>query len=321
LGASKGATLFAETGRNADEMVDARMESGSANATDVTCYSTSGQNNQVRLTCDSNNPARAVRDLGGGNIFDVSTVGSAIVGKIATNSQYRYVSSAEGVNHAQFYSLSVIGESGKFTSSPPQQAGMQEGLRLRDSGTGSDEGAYIRYDTGDQTDQARAGIVSSSMGSDYVIYTNSTAGTSPATEKVRIKSTGGISIGGGAPLTTSSQSGTGAICMAVDCAMETPSISNPIIGGGSVIRKMLIGSGILHFGILSGGQCTDQSLSMIGADTTGVSTASPQNNLGGLALSWQARVSAAGIVTVRVCNVGRQIIEPNVVSWTVSVIQ
>jgi hypothetical protein len=99
LGAQINSTLFTENGLNADEVGDIRMESGSGNFANETCYSTSGSNNIIRLTCDGNlTGITAVSDTGGWNIFDLNTVGTPTLGTISANSQYRYVNSANGGN-------------------------------------------------------------------------------------------------------------------------------------------------------------------------------------------------------------------------------
>jgi len=94
-----GTVLFQEGALEADENVNARMESGSGNPSGVICYSTTGSNNIVRLTCDANNGGvTALRDTGGYNIFDVDTVGSPTLGTVSSTSRYRYVASATGTS-------------------------------------------------------------------------------------------------------------------------------------------------------------------------------------------------------------------------------
>lgn len=55
-----------------------------------------------------------------------------------------------------------------------------------------------------------------------------------------------IAIGGGSPLATSNQSGTGNLCMTTNCAMTTPAIANPTINSailnGSAAGTMLVGT-------------------------------------------------------------------------------
>ena len=94
-----GTVLFQEGALEADENVNARMESGSGNSAGVICYSTTGSNNIVRLTCDANNGgATALRDTAGYNIFDVGSVGSPTLGTVSSTSSCRYVASATGTN-------------------------------------------------------------------------------------------------------------------------------------------------------------------------------------------------------------------------------
>src|SRR6185437_7119419 len=57
----------------------------------------------------------AVNDTGGWNIFDVDTVGSPTLGTIPTNSQYRYVNSANGGNILSVGQLKVGGLNGTVT--------------------------------------------------------------------------------------------------------------------------------------------------------------------------------------------------------------
>lgn len=94
-----GAVLFQEGALEADENVNARMESGSGNPVGVVCYSTTGSNNIVRLTCDANNSGvTALRDTAGYNIFDVDTVGSPTLGTVSATSSCRYVASGTGTS-------------------------------------------------------------------------------------------------------------------------------------------------------------------------------------------------------------------------------
>jgi hypothetical protein len=98
IGQNVGATMFQENGANGDEIVIARMESGSASFANEICYSTSGSNNLVKLTCDADlTGVTAINDTGGYNIFDVDTVGPTL-GTVSAKSQYRYVASASGTS-------------------------------------------------------------------------------------------------------------------------------------------------------------------------------------------------------------------------------
>lgn len=65
IGHNRGAVMFEENRNNGDEIVIARMESGSSSFENEVCYSTTGSNNLVTLTCDSNRTGiTAVRDSG-----------------------------------------------------------------------------------------------------------------------------------------------------------------------------------------------------------------------------------------------------------------
>ena len=98
IGQIAGTVLFEENGLNGDEIVIARMESGSDNFDDEVCYSTTGFNNLVKLICDDNHKGTAVRDLGGFNLFDVGTIGLPTSGTVLTQSEYRYVSANKGTH-------------------------------------------------------------------------------------------------------------------------------------------------------------------------------------------------------------------------------
>lgn len=99
IGQNAGAIMFQENGLNADEIVDARMESGSSSSINTVCYSATGSNNIVRLTCDAGAAGvTAVLDTGGSNTFDVATIGTPTLGTIPVTSLYRYVNSATGGN-------------------------------------------------------------------------------------------------------------------------------------------------------------------------------------------------------------------------------
>lgn len=98
-GAHAGTVLFNELAPQADDIIDARIESGSGNFANEVCLQIAGSNNLVRLTCGGNlSGITAVNDTGGWNIFDIDTVGSPTLGTIPSSSQYRYVNSANGGN-------------------------------------------------------------------------------------------------------------------------------------------------------------------------------------------------------------------------------
>lgn len=102
-GTGNGAVFFVETG-SSDEFIDARLESGSSNGLNDTCFSTNGPNHVVRLVCDMANTGTAVNDTGTYSMFDVTTIGcppnqagcqqpdggKVTLGTVAPTSQYRY---------------------------------------------------------------------------------------------------------------------------------------------------------------------------------------------------------------------------------------
>ena len=66
--------------------------------------------------------------------------------------------------------------------------------------------------------------------------------------------------------------------------------------------------------------CQEQTVTVAGAATTGVASASPAASVGNANLSWSAWVSAANTVSVRVCNVTAGSVTPSAVSWQVRVL-
>lgn len=81
-------TLFSEIQSN-DEQVDVRMESGSGSGTNGVCYANSGQGNIVRLTCDATAAGwTALNDAppAGGNTYQLSLIGTATLGTLASTS-------------------------------------------------------------------------------------------------------------------------------------------------------------------------------------------------------------------------------------------
>lgn len=91
------AELFEYAGLENDEVWDGRMEQGSNNQTNVTCLGfdkvrEGGKGNIVRLVCDNIATGFAVHDSrNGSNMFLVTTVGGATLGKIRGSSQYSFV--------------------------------------------------------------------------------------------------------------------------------------------------------------------------------------------------------------------------------------
>lgn len=99
VGQNPGAVMFEENGLNGDEIVIARMESGSSNFDGEICFSTTGSNNLITLTCDgSHSGDMAVMDFGQYNILDIGTVGAPTLGAGINRSEYRYVSSHNGTH-------------------------------------------------------------------------------------------------------------------------------------------------------------------------------------------------------------------------------
>jgi hypothetical protein len=89
-------------------------------------------------------------------------------------------------------------------------------------------------------------------------------------------------------------------------------------GGTSFfIPGSLHASGTLTYGSLTN-TCQEQNITVTGATTSMVATASPASSLGSSNLSWSAWVSAANTVSVRICNVvSGSTVTPNAVTWNV----
>jgi len=115
-----GHIVFQEV-QNNDEIIDARIESGSSgNGTAGVCYSSSGQENLVRLVCDTGAAGWvALSDApaaGSGNTYDLSLIGTATLGVLSARSTAR-------VNAQTSSSFTVFG-GGDFLSlgNPPNGA-------------------------------------------------------------------------------------------------------------------------------------------------------------------------------------------------------
>ena len=83
----------------------------------------------------------------------------------------------------------------------------------------------------------------------------------------------------------------------------------------------LAASATLTYTAIAAQTCQEQSVTVTGAASTGVASASPTADLGSVNLSWSAWVSAANTVSVRVCNPSAGSITPSAVTWQARVIQ
>jgi len=108
LGANSGSVLFWETGFNADEQGDLRMESGSGNPTTLSCLNVSGSTNNFRLTCDGNfSTVTAISGDPGWNEFHISTAGPVTLGSPSSNSTYTFNSSSIGLSITHVPQLNI----------------------------------------------------------------------------------------------------------------------------------------------------------------------------------------------------------------------
>jgi hypothetical protein len=91
---------------------------------------------------------------------------------------------------------------------------------------------------------------------------------------------------------------------------------------GSTLNTILTGTATLTYTAIAAQTCQEQPVTVTNSTTTnfGVS-ASPRATLGNVNLSWSAWVSAAGTVSVRVCNPTAGSITPSAVAWGVKVTQ
>lgn len=92
-------------------------------------------------------------------------------------------------------------------------------------------------------------------------------------------------------------------------------------GGTTTPAQFLMAGGTLNFTSISPQTCQEQVLTLTGATTSGVASASPSASLGNTNLSWSAWVSAANTVSVRVCNPTTGNITPTAVTWYAKVVQ
>jgi hypothetical protein len=109
LGAQSGSALFWETGFNADEQGDLRIESGSGNPVTLSCLNVSGSTNQFRLTCDGNfSTITAISGDAGWNEFHIGTAGPVTLGSPSSNSTYTFESSSIGLSISHNPQINVI---------------------------------------------------------------------------------------------------------------------------------------------------------------------------------------------------------------------
>lgn len=94
-----------------------------------------------------------------------------------------------------------------------------------------------------------------------------------------------------------------------------------IVGGGTKISAIYKASGALTYSSIAAQTCQEQTMTVTGAATSGVASASPASSLGSANLSWSAWVSSSNAVSVRVCNVSSGSITPSSVTWNVNVVQ
>jgi hypothetical protein len=96
-------------------------------------------------------------------------------------------------------------------------------------------------------------------------------------------------------------------------------------GGGSAIRSVWKSGATLNFARLQPHTCQDLTTKIEGAaiDAENASAnASPAAALGSTSLSWQAAVTGnEGQVSVRLCNVGDQSVQPRPERWNVAILQ
>lgn len=100
----------------------------------------------------------------------------------------------------------------------------------------------------------------------------------------------------------------------------TTSTGTLVVGGGSLVHEIRLGSGGLSFSSIAARSCRDSSIPVTGADVGSAASASPGGNLGSN-LFWSAWVSATGSVTVRVCNLSAAAVTPAALSWKVQVMR
>jgi hypothetical protein len=96
-------------------------------------------------------------------------------------------------------------------------------------------------------------------------------------------------------------------------------------GGGSAIRSVWKFGATLNFSKLQPHSCQDLTTKIEGATIdakNATANASPAESLGGTSLSWQSAVAGNdGQVSVRLCNVGDQPVQPRAVRWNLAILQ
>jgi hypothetical protein len=119
--------------------------------------------------------------------------------------------------------------------------------------------------------------------------------------------------------------GTGAIdthSLEIGGATVIPHSLKGYVGLGPQLGTVVSGSGVLTFSQITPLTCQERIILVPGATTLnfGVS-ASPRSPLGVTSVSWSAWVSSNGIISVRICNLAGQSVNPDSVSWGVTVSQ
>jgi len=85
--------------------------------------------------------------------------------------------------------------------------------------------------------------------------------------------------------------------------------------------SIYIERGTLVYSAIAPQSCQERTLSVRGALTTGIATASPAADIGSNLYYGGARVADAGMVAVRICNPTAAVLTPNSVSWNAQVVQ
>jgi hypothetical protein len=89
----------------------------------------------------------------------------------------------------------------------------------------------------------------------------------------------------------------------------------PTIGGGSVVGKVMKGSGTLAFTSIAAQFCQEISFTVTGAQVGDAAVASPASTLSSNTLSWSAFVVAPDALDVKVCNLSSGAVTPATVTW------